>query len=83
MSKRGGKRKNAGNKEGSVRPNFSAFWTQKEILAFMDWVKDNYKTDHRLAVWAGDHLFGKAPQPLTGEEGNPIQVIFERWKPNE
>jgi hypothetical protein len=30
--------------------------------------------DMRLAVWLGDQLFGKAPQPLTGANGGAIEI---------
>ena len=70
----GGKRKGAGNKKDSIRPNFNAFWTIEEIKDYMTWLKANYKEHTELARYVGDHLFGKAPQPLTGEGGGPIQI---------
>ena len=63
---KGGKRNGAGNKRGSTRPNFFAFVTPKDIKDYMIWVLANYREDKQLALWLGDHLFGKAFQPLTG-----------------
>jgi hypothetical protein len=39
-------------------------------------LKKNYKKDSRLFVWAGDHLLGKAPQALTGPDGQPLIIQF-------
>lgn len=77
--KRGGKRKGAGNKEGSTRPNFYAFVTPKDIKDYMLWVKANFKTNDKLAVWYGDHLFGKAQQPISGPEGGPIEITLIKY----
>ena len=70
----GGKRKGAGNKKDSIRPNFNAFWSLGEIRGYMVWLKKNYKKDPALAKYVGDHLFGKPIQPLTGEGGGRIQI---------
>ena len=71
---KGGKRKGAGNRVGSIRPNFNAYWTPKEIDDYMTWLKANYQNNTDLVKYVGDHLFGKAAQPLTGEGGGPIQI---------
>lgn len=73
----GGKRAGAGGKKGSIRPNFNMHWSQEDIAAYMQWVKENYQNDIRLATWVGDHLFGKAPQPISGDEDNPLTVKVE------
>jgi len=79
MANYGGKRQGAGNKEGSVRPNFYKFVEQDEIREFMSWVKKNYKKNPRLAIWYGDHLFGKATQPLAGDSVEPITVVLTHY----
>ena len=71
--KNGGKRTGAGNKTGSVRPNFNAYWKPQEIKDYMIWLKANYQSSPDLTKYVGDHLFGKARQPLTGEDGGPIE----------
>lgn len=73
----GGKRAGAGGKAGSVRPNFHAFVTPKDIQKYMDWVKANYQSDMKLAVWYGDHLFGKAIQPLGNPDGSALTILFD------
>jgi len=72
----GGERANAGNKTGSIRPKFSMYWSDDEVKEYIDWVKENYKKDTQLAKWAGDHLFGKAVQPIGSDDGKPIIVQF-------
>lgn len=44
---------------------------------FIDYLIDNYKEDARLMQWMGDHIFGKAPQPLLhgDSDGEPLQVV--------
>ena len=79
MTNHGGKREGAGNKEGSVRPNFYKFVDQDEVREFMDWVKKNYKKNPRLAIWYGEHLFGKATQPVSGENGEPLTFVITKF----
>lgn len=71
---KGGKRKGSGNKVGNVRPNFNAYWDSKDVKEYMTWLKANYQKSPDLIKYVGDHLFGKAIQPLTGEGGGPIQI---------
>jgi uncharacterized protein DUF5681 len=42
---------------------------------FLDYLIDNYKEDSRLMVWMGDHLFGKAPQPMHTTPGEMPLLI--------
>lgn len=74
MSKHGGKREGAGVKEGSIRPNFFKFVTPDDVQDYMDWVLDNYKKDNKLATWLGDHLFGKAVQPIGNDGDEPFKI---------
>ena len=77
---RGGKRDGAGVKTGSMRPNFNAFWSIREIEEYMIYLKENYKNSPELTKYVGDHLFGKAVQPLGNEERDgkqtPLLVKF-------
>ena len=75
--KNGGKRKGAGGKKGQIKPHFNSFWSQREIKDYMKWVKKNYKKDVQLAKWAGDHIFGKAVQPLENSDGSPLILRFD------
>ncbi len=74
MSRRGGKRKGAGAYEGQVRPHFDAYWTADEIKDFMEDMKKRAKKDSRIAIWLGDHLFGKAPQPISNDGDKPFLI---------
>ena len=73
MSNRGGKREGAGGKAGSIRPKFSVYWTIKDIEDYHKWLKKNYKKNPLLAKFVGEQLHGKAPQPLQGDDDNPIK----------
>lgn len=69
---RGGKRIGSGRKKGKSL-NLKAYLTEKDIKEFVEYVLDSYNEDTRLMTWLGDHIFGKAPQPITnGEDGAPF-----------
>ena len=63
-----------GQKEGTVRPKFTDYWKQKDIVDYFDWVRKNYKKNPRLATWVGDHLVGKAVQPIGNDGDKPFMV---------
>lgn len=65
-----------GNKEGSIRPKFNAYWSQDDIGEYMTWLKENYKSKPELAKFVGDHLFGKALQPIGNDDGQPLIIQF-------
>ena len=77
MSGKGGKTKNAGNKEGSIRPNFNLYWSEDDVAEYMTYLKKNYKKDTRLATYVGDHIFGKAVQPIGNDGDKPLLVKFD------
>jgi hypothetical protein len=53
------------------------FAKEKDAREFLNYVKKNYKKSDKLATWYGDHLFGKAPQPLTGADGGALIISFD------
>ena len=62
-----------GRKLGATnRPAFYTYTTEIERKEYVKWVKKAYKQDMKLAVWYGDQLFGKAVQPVSGENGEPL-----------
>lgn len=66
------------------RPQFYTYVTEVERKEYAKWVKANYKKDPALARWYGDQLFGKAPQPLTGEGGKDLpQPILYAIRDND
>ncbi len=73
----GGKRQGAGAKEGQIRPNFYKLVTPDDVHDYMQWVLKNYKKNPKLAIWLGDHLFGKAVQPIGNDNGQPLIVQFD------
>lgn len=48
------------------------FAKEADAQEFLEHVKAKYKENDRLATWYGDHLFGKAPQPLEGKDGKDL-----------
>lgn len=78
---KGGKRPGAGRQEGSMNiPKLSSFFTQAELEEYVAFLKTRYKESDKIAVFVGEHLFGKAPQPLVGSDGRelpqPIYNVF-------
>jgi hypothetical protein len=81
---KGGKRPGAGRPPGSKALDFLEKLKAKGkrdhqdeehyINEYLDFLIDNYKEDARLMQWMGDHIFGKAAQPLTGADGGPIEI---------
>lgn len=70
---KGGKRKGAGRPKGSTNQGLKAYLKQADIDEFVDFVLTNYMEDSKVLLWLGDHIFGKAPQPITnGEDGAPF-----------
>ena len=75
MGKKGGRQPGAGRPKGSTtKPRLMDYWTEKDVEEFFEFLKDNYKEDMRLMQWVGDHILGKAPQAITGEDGSPLVV---------
>jgi hypothetical protein len=72
---KGGKRAGAGRPVGSTtRPQLRDYWTPDQIEEFFKGLFERQKTSDRIAVWCAEQIAGKAPQPLTGPEGGPIQL---------
>jgi hypothetical protein len=72
---KGGARPGAGRKKGSTTvPQFRNYVSDAERKKFVEFILDSYMGDMRLAVWLGDQLFGRAPQPLTGPDGGAIEI---------
>jgi hypothetical protein len=84
---KGGARPGAGRKKGSKTvPQFRDYVSDKERKKFVEFVLSSYMGDMRLTTWMGDQLFGKAPQPLTNDDGEPIAVagfVFLRNENNK
>lgn len=70
----GGKRKGAGNKEGSSRPHISAYWSQEDITEYFMWLKTAYKEKPELAKWVGDQISGKAVQPIANDGDKAFRI---------
>ena len=57
-----------------MRPNFSDYFTAKEIKDDVEWVRENWKTDPQLKIWYLDHIFGKAVQPIANDGDKPFLI---------
>jgi len=74
---RGGKRIGSGRKEGSINvPKLTAYFTQEEVRQFVEDLKERAKKSDRIAVFVGEHLFGKPAQQV-GFDEQTIQLIFD------
>lgn len=71
---KGGKRPNAGNKQGSIRPKITDYWSQDDILEYFTWLKMEYKSQPVLAKFVGEQLMGKAVQPIGNDGDEPFKV---------
>lgn len=73
--KNGGARPGAGRPKGSTtRPQLRNYFTDKEIKELVEQLKERAKTDSTVLKFLGEQVFGKAPQPLTGDDGESIVV---------
>lgn len=70
----GGKRERAGNKEGSVRPKMTDFWSQEDIQNYFSYLKENYKKSDVLTKFVGEHLMGKPVQPIGNDGDKPFLI---------
>ena len=74
MVQRGGKRLGAGRKPGA---SFAQMVSPVEKKKFVEFILATYMGDMKLAVWVGDQLFGKAPQPIQGEFSGTLTLTFD------
>jgi hypothetical protein len=77
MTTHGGKREGSGGKLGQVRPKLTDYWSQDDIEEYFYWLKENYKKDTGLAKFVGEHIMGKAVQPIGNDDGKPLIVQFD------
>lgn len=73
---KGGARPGAGRPAGSTtRPQLRNYFTDDDIAQLVADLKERARTDSTILKFLGEQVFGKAPQPLTGEGGiGPVQV---------
>lgn len=73
--------KKGGRPKGSTsRPVLRDFFTKKEIKDFVEDLKEKAKTDMYIKKFLAEQIFGKALQPIGGEEGQPIKVAISGMK---
>jgi hypothetical protein len=53
------------------------------LKSFATTLKERAKTDSTILKFLGEQIFGKAPQPLTNDEGEPIAVAGFIFLKNE
>ena len=59
----------------TTRPQLRSYFTEEEIQQLAADLKERAKTDSSILKFLGEQVFGKAPQPLTGEDGEPIAIV--------
>lgn len=73
----GGIRKGSGRKVGSIPLALKDYFTADETKAFVEDLKERAKKSDKIAVFVGEHLFGKAPQPISNADDKPFLVANE------
>lgn len=62
---KGGARPGAGRPVGSKnRLAFRDYWSEEEIVEYVQFTKENYMGDMKVHGWVGDHLFPKIKQEI-------------------
>lgn len=65
----------------TTRPQFYTYVTEIERKEYAKWVKSVYKKPayKEIAKWYGDQLFGKAVQPVGGDDGkgNVVPILVK------
>lgn len=60
-----GKQPGAGRPKGSItRPQLRDYFTEEERLQMVEMIKTHMVDDMQLLRWAGEQIFGKAPQTV-------------------
>lgn len=72
---RGGKQPGAGRPKGATtRPQLRDFFTQEEIIKFVEDLKEDCKTDSSLRKFVAEQIFGKAVQPIGNDDDKPFKI---------
>jgi hypothetical protein len=72
---RGGKRPGAGRPVGTPnKKSLLDYWTKEDIFEYL---KDAYKESDKLNQFVGEHLMGKASQPIEGDVTGNITFRFD------
>lgn len=77
---RGGFRKGGGRPKGSTsRPALRDYYSQEELEEFIAQLKRQAKVNPKIAVFVAEQIFGKAPQPISGdgEDMTPITFVIK------
>jgi hypothetical protein len=71
--------KKGGRPKGTTTvPQFRSYVCEADRKKFVEFVLSTYMGDMRLAVWLGDQLFGKAPQPLSNDHTGSLIIRFDK-----
>jgi hypothetical protein len=75
---RGGKRPGAGRPVGTPnKKSLLDYWTKADIDEYFEYLKDAYKESDKLNQFVGEHLMGKASQPIEGELKAALTITFD------
>ena len=68
----------AGRPFGSrKKPQFRDFISESEVKELVKVAKQQAKTKPELLKFVLEQVFGKAPQPLGNEDGQPLLIKFD------
>jgi hypothetical protein len=77
---KGGKREGAGKPKGTKDyKKITSFFTPEEIEQLVKDAKAMAKKDPLMMKFLIEQLFGKAKQPLVGEDGEPIKISVVQY----
>lgn len=70
---KGGYRPGSGRKKGvTSRPNLRDYFTEQEIKDLVEKLKIDMQSKTDILKFVGEHIFGKAPQPVDLEEESKV-----------
>jgi hypothetical protein len=58
------------------KPQFHTYVDERDRKEFVQWVRENYKTNNDLAKWMGDQMFGKAPTTFEDTDGEGVLPLL-------
>lgn len=80
-------KKKGGYRPGSGRPKGAKtlikaidYFNEKELESFWNDLKERAKTDTKIALYFAEQFTGKATQPISGDNENPIKVEISGMK---
>ena len=75
---KGGPRPGSGRPKGTTDiPRISTYFTRNELKKFIDNLKKRAETSDKIATFLAEHVWGKAPQPISGDFTGTLTITFD------